>query len=67
MFSWLYNKFGLSKKQSPPKTPPKLVTIFNTVSRLSPDGEKKFSYKFGTETKKTKTKSKVLEERGKAG
>jgi len=42
MFSWLSNKFGLSKKPSPPSKPtePKLVTIFDSVSYLSPDGEK---------------------------
>lgn len=54
MFSWLYNKFGLSKKQSPPKTPPKLVTIFNTVSRLSPDGEKNSPINLEPKPKKRK-------------
>lgn len=39
MFSWL---FGLTKKTSPPPKPtePKLVTIFDSVSYFSPDGEK---------------------------
>jgi hypothetical protein len=42
MFSWLSNKLGLSKKPSPPPKPtePKLVTIFDSVSYLSPNGEK---------------------------
>ena len=42
MFSWLSNKLGLSKKPSPQPKPaePKLVTIFDSVSYLSPNGEK---------------------------
>lgn len=44
MFEWLSTIFGSAKKTpktpSPPKsTEPKLVTIFNSVTILSPDGE----------------------------
>tara|TARA_B110000879_G_scaffold121009_1_gene160448 strand:- start:346 stop:780 length:435 start_codon:yes stop_codon:yes gene_type:complete len=43
MFSWLSNKLGLSKiikTPSPPKTLPKIVTIFNSITYLSAEGEK---------------------------
>uniref|UniRef100_A0A6C0J420 Uncharacterized protein n=1 Tax=viral metagenome TaxID=1070528 RepID=A0A6C0J420_9ZZZZ len=41
MFSWLSNKLGLSNKNKPPSPPkPKLLTIFNSITYLSPDGEK---------------------------
>jgi hypothetical protein len=57
MFAWLYNKFNLSKKQSPPKTPlktPKIVTIFDSVSYLSPDGEKTSPIDLETKSKQRK-------------
>ena len=56
MFSWLSNKFGLSKKPSPPPKPtePKLVTIFNSVSYLSPDGEKTSPINMESKPKKQK-------------
>ena len=56
MFSWLSNKLGLSKKPSPPPklTEPKLVTIFDSVSYLSPDGEKTSPIDLEPKTKKRK-------------
>ena len=56
MFSWLSNKLGLSKKPSPPSPPPKpkLVTIFDSVSYLSPDGEKNSPIDLEPKSKKRK-------------
>lgn len=56
MFSWLSNKLGLSKKPSPPPKPtePKLVTIFDSVSYLSPDGEKTSPIDLEPKSKKRK-------------
>jgi hypothetical protein len=61
MFSWLSTIFGSSKKSPktpspppPPPPPPKLVTIFNTVSRLSPDGEKNSPINLEPKPKKRK-------------
>ena len=58
MFSWLSNKLGLSKKPSPPPKPtePKLVTIFDSVSYLSPDGEKNSPIDLEPKSKKRKRK-----------
>jgi len=57
MFSWLSTIFGSSKKSpktpSPPP-PPKFVTIFNTVSHLSPDGEKNSPIDLESKPKKRK-------------
>ena len=57
MFSWLSNKFGFSKKPSttPPKqSQPKLVTIFDSVSYLSRDGEKTSPIDLESKPKKRK-------------
>ena len=57
MFSWLSNKFGFSKKTSTPpqkQAAPKLVTIFDSVSYLSPDGEKNSPIDFESKPKKRK-------------
>ena len=58
MFSWLSNKFSLSKKTSPPPPPkpaePKLVTIFDSISYLSPDGEKTSPIDLEPKSKKRK-------------
>ena len=60
MFTWLSNIFGSSKKtpKTPSPPPPKLVTIFNTVSRLSPDGEKNSPINLEPKQKKRKRKPK---------
>jgi hypothetical protein len=58
MFSWLSNKLGLSKKIKTPSPPkPKLLTIFNSITYLSPEGEKTSPINLEHKPKRKKTKS----------
>lgn len=62
MFSWLYNKLGLSNKNKPPSPPkhehkPKILTIFNSIAYLSPEGEKNSPINLDPKPKRKKKKS----------
>ena len=62
MFSWLSNKIGLSKtikipSPTKPKPEPKLLTIFNSITYLSPEGEKTSPINLEHKPKRKKTKS----------
>jgi len=62
MFSWLSNKLGLSKKIKTPSPPkqvpkPKILTIFNSITYLSPEGEKTSPINLEHKPKRKKTKS----------
>ena len=59
MFSWISNKIGLNKKTksktpSPVNSKPKTVSIFNSISYLSSDGEKNSPINLTSKPKKKK-------------